>query len=101
MLTFLIAGKLCNVYNDPHFSTFDGYRYDWHGNCNYTITQTGRSHYPEIGVFSDFKPCFGSGSSASCLHRSTFKNDKHTVITMDHTAPTLVSSSSTSHIDLD
>ncbi|XP_050740363.1 papilin-like isoform X2 [Eriocheir sinensis] len=83
--------KLCKVYDDPHFSTFDGYRYHWHGTCNYTITQTGNSHYPDIGVFSDFRPCFGPSTTASCLHRTTFRNDKHTVITLDHTDSSLFS----------
>ncbi|KAG7157009.1 Mucin-2-like 3, partial [Homarus americanus] len=73
--------KHCSVYDDPHFVTFDGYRYDWHGYCNYSVAQTDRTYNPEAGVFSDFEPCFGG---PSCLGRSTFKDHKHTVISLGH-----------------
>lgn len=75
------AGKMCKVYNDPHFTTYDGYLYHWHGLCNYTITQKGRSYYPRIGVFSDFQPCFGG---PSCLHITTFRNDDNTLLSLSH-----------------
>ncbi|XP_071535857.1 uncharacterized protein [Panulirus ornatus] len=73
----------CYLYNDPHIKTFDGFHYDWHGTCNYTVTQTGFSANPEVGVFSDFVQCNGD---ASCLAHTTFRDNPHTVVTMtnDH-----------------
>ncbi|KAG0718493.1 Mucin-19 [Chionoecetes opilio] len=71
----------CAVYNDPHFNSFDGYNYDFHGVCNYSLAQKGPTHYPELGVFADFEKCFGQ---ASCLSHTTFRNDPHTVITLSN-----------------
>ncbi|XP_063871198.1 mucin-2-like isoform X2 [Scylla paramamosain] len=85
--------KMCKIYNDPHFTTYDGYLYHWHGLCNYTITQTGRSHHPQIGVFSDFQPCF---SGASCLHITTFRNDDNTLLSLTHSI--LPASMTTVHV---
>ncbi|KAK8375213.1 hypothetical protein O3P69_007857 [Scylla paramamosain] len=79
-----LTGKHCYLFNDPHIHTLDGHYYDWHGICNYTVTQPGNSLYPDYGVFSDFRHCY---NSASCLHVSTFKNDRYTAITLRHNNP--------------
>ncbi|KAG7165857.1 von Willebrand factor-like [Homarus americanus] len=76
----LDVGKHCYVFDDPHIVTFDEYRYDWHGACNYSIAQSDFSYNPEVGVFGDFERCWGC---ASCLRRTTFKNDRNTVITIN------------------
>ncbi|KAG7171405.1 IgGFc-binding protein-like 2, partial [Homarus americanus] len=69
----------CELTNDPHITTFDGYRYDWHGTCNYSVTQSDFSLDPHVGVFSDFEPC---NAWASCLGHTTFRDNPNTIITM-------------------
>lgn len=78
-MAYCFTGKHCALYNDPHLLTFDGYNYDWHDDCNYTVTQNDPTYDPEIGVFSNFDRCWGC---ASCLGRTTFRNDPHTIITL-------------------
>ncbi|XP_042217566.1 mucin-2-like [Homarus americanus] len=72
-------GAHCELTNDPHITTFDGYRYDWHGTCNYSVTQSDFSLDPHVGVFSDFEPC---NAWASCLGHTTFRDNPNTIITM-------------------
>nr|XP_027232532.1 mucin-2-like isoform X2 [Penaeus vannamei] len=69
----------CGLYNDPHIITFDIYRYDWHGTCNYSIAQSDLSYDPRTGVFSDFQPC---NRRASCLDTTTFRDNPNTIITL-------------------
>ncbi|XP_042235032.1 von Willebrand factor-like [Homarus americanus] len=71
--------KHCYLYNDPHIRTFDDYRYDWHGTCNYSVAQSDFTYKPDVGIFSDFESCNGR---ASCLAHTTFKDNPHTAITI-------------------
>ncbi|KAG7161633.1 Mucin-5B-like 1 [Homarus americanus] len=75
--------NVCSLDNDPHMITFDDYKYEWHGTCNYSLAQSDSTEFPEIGVFGDFRPC---NRKASCLDICTFKNDEHTVITLTHSS---------------
>ncbi|XP_035236093.1 IgGFc-binding protein-like [Anguilla anguilla] len=42
---------LCLAQGDPHYTTFDGRRFDFHGNCVYLLA----SHCPSRGALPDFK----------------------------------------------
>ncbi|XP_053651879.2 von Willebrand factor-like [Cherax quadricarinatus] len=77
--------KHCYLYNDPHIKTFDGYYYNWNGLCNYSLAQSDFSYTPEVGVYSTFQFCKGH---ASCLSQTTFKDNAHTVITIDCSSTT-------------
>ena len=34
-----ICPKRCSVVGDPHYTTFDGYKYDFSGQCSYTLVK--------------------------------------------------------------
>lgn len=67
----------CSAYDDPHFTTWDGHYYDFHGRCNYSMAQTDTSWDPYTAVYSQFQPCF---EQASCLDVTVFRENPHTII---------------------
>ncbi|CAL4208858.1 unnamed protein product, partial [Meganyctiphanes norvegica] len=73
----------CKAYLDPHIVTFDSWwSYSYQGCGNYSLTQIGNSYQPTVAVFATFVPC-GGWSTLTCVDRVTFKNDEHTVITIE------------------
>ncbi|KAK7076185.1 hypothetical protein SK128_014786 [Halocaridina rubra] len=73
--------RKCNVKDDPHFVSYDGVAFDFHGTCNYSITQEGVTQNPPFGVFGDFRTCL---SSRSCVDATTFKDNENTIISMTY-----------------
>ncbi|CAL4062650.1 unnamed protein product, partial [Meganyctiphanes norvegica] len=72
----------CSVENDPHFTTFDGTTYDWHGQSTYSITQAGSLECPDVFIHSQFSPCAVGAPGATCLHTIYFQPLKNTLITI-------------------
>ncbi|XP_069999286.1 uncharacterized protein [Penaeus vannamei] len=68
--------SMCSLRNDPHFTGFYGYTYDFHGFLEYYIAMDIDAY----GVIGDFHPC---NAFASCLDIITYKDDADTIITFD------------------
>ncbi|CAL4099699.1 unnamed protein product, partial [Meganyctiphanes norvegica] len=64
--------KNCRLTNDPHITTFDGARYDWHGDCTYVLSQEEDGPGNVVSyVNNKFTKCYGHG--ASCVDTVYFK----------------------------
>ncbi|XP_050721142.1 mucin-2-like isoform X1 [Eriocheir sinensis] len=73
----------CWVYDDPHFTTFNGTHRDWHGRCNYSLAQTDNSYNPYTAVYASFKKCFKKGGGLpSCIDTATFRESPNSVVEM-------------------
>ncbi|XP_047492287.1 uncharacterized protein LOC125041404 isoform X6 [Penaeus chinensis] len=68
-----ITCSMCSLRNDPHFTGFSGFYYDFHGILEYYIAM----NIDTYGVTADFYPC---NSFASCLDIITYKDNADTVI---------------------
>ncbi|KAK7075296.1 hypothetical protein SK128_000887 [Halocaridina rubra] len=75
--------KLCQVWNDPFFVTFDSYFYQWHGKCNYSISQKHYGLSESFGIYGQFTTCPWT-SSQSCLEFTTFTDSSGAVVQIDH-----------------
>lgn len=68
---------MCNLHNDPHITTFDSFYYNWHGKCNYSISQHEFGYQEKYGIYGQFRQCNGL---ASCIDVTTFTDNPNTVI---------------------
>ncbi|XP_045107310.1 IgGFc-binding protein-like isoform X1 [Portunus trituberculatus] len=79
----------CWIHDYPHFSTFDGYHYNWYGLCNYTLAQTNDStdpSDPHTAVYITFRKCFRRRRAVgmpTCLSTVTFRENPYTIIQID------------------
>ncbi|MPC81525.1 hypothetical protein E2C01_076146 [Portunus trituberculatus] len=82
-------GGYCWIHDYPHFSTFDGYHYNWYGLCNYTLAQTNDStdpSDPHTAVYITFRKCFRRRRAVgmpTCLSTVTFRENPYTIIQID------------------
>ncbi|CAL4059577.1 unnamed protein product, partial [Meganyctiphanes norvegica] len=70
----------CTAKNDPHFETFDGVLYDWHGHSTYILSQEGNEDCPDTFVSSKFQPCAVGLPGATCLHTVYMQFTQHVFI---------------------
>ena len=74
------TGGECSANNDPHFTTFDNIRFDWHGHGTYVISQEGCELCPESFVYSLLVDCARGAPWATCVHTVYFQPESHTTI---------------------
>uniref|UniRef100_A0A8C5ML18 Mucin-5AC n=1 Tax=Leptobrachium leishanense TaxID=445787 RepID=A0A8C5ML18_9ANUR len=57
----------CSVYGNGHYTTFDGKRYSFNGNCEYTLVQDhcGRDRGNTFRVITENIPCGTTGTTCS------------------------------------
>lgn len=73
-----MLGGQCQIYGYSHITTLDGFHYDWHGFCNYTlVTLAAPDNVSTAGVFAEMTRV---GSCATVFGRVTFENDPNTII---------------------
>ncbi|CAF3508414.1 unnamed protein product [Didymodactylos carnosus] len=63
----------CSAHGDPHYSTFDGYRYSYQGNCKYVLTQTADHSFR---VITENVQCGTSGVTCTKNVLITYNNMK-------------------------
>ncbi|XP_076051025.1 macrophage mannose receptor 1-like isoform X2 [Oratosquilla oratoria] len=81
--TYGKCGK-CRVYDDPHFTTFDGKSYDWHVRCNFTLVElvTNEAEDFAAAVFSEFEDCSANYKAGpACVGTTVFKDTNTSAFT--------------------
>ncbi|CAL4062945.1 unnamed protein product, partial [Meganyctiphanes norvegica] len=64
----------CTLYNDPHIKAYEDLYYDWHGQCNYSITQEGKSYTPDFALYGKFDQCLRGISNPTCIGEFVYKD---------------------------
>ncbi|KAF5908258.1 mucin-5AC-like isoform X2, partial [Clarias magur] len=59
--------KMCTIYGDSHYNTFDGRRFTFNGNCEYTLAQDycGDSNSGSFRIITENIPCGTTGTTCS------------------------------------
>ena len=56
------CNAVCVAAGDPHYTTFDGFRFSYQGNCKYIMAQTTSQNFR---VISENVPCGTSGNTCA------------------------------------
>ncbi|MCI4382007.1 hypothetical protein PGIGA_G00258580, partial [Pangasianodon gigas] len=59
--------RMCTIYGDSHYVSFDGRRYTFNGNCEYTLAQDycGNSNSGSFRIITENIPCGTTGTTCS------------------------------------
>ncbi|CAL4060128.1 unnamed protein product, partial [Meganyctiphanes norvegica] len=75
----------CQVYNDPHFLTFEGTSYNWHQQCNFSLVQNTQDDYPDYAVYGDFGDCPKDYKSRpACLNNTVLMDTQANTFRFNH-----------------
>eukprot|EP00116_Pleurobrachia_bachei_P002877 sb/3463139/ len=69
--------KTCSVYGDPHFLTFDGYAYDFMGECHYVLAMD--CLYAQWIIYGQLERCSADNVRGSCLSAITIFSGRNAV----------------------
>ena len=61
--------QTCSVYGDPHFLTFDGFAYDFMGECHYVLAMD--CLYARWIIYGQLERCSADNVRGSCLRYYT------------------------------
>ena len=60
-----VDGPPCTTYGDPHYTSWDGRRFDFHGTCEYVIAQFCGSD--DVVISANNELCFHINTPVACL----------------------------------
>uniref|UniRef100_S4RTY7 MUC5A protein n=1 Tax=Petromyzon marinus TaxID=7757 RepID=S4RTY7_PETMA len=64
--TELQCDSTCKMYGDGHYTTFDGQRFQFDGNCEYVVAQDFCVSDPKVGTFQIITENIPCGSMSTC-----------------------------------